>query len=99
MSFRSGTPARAVVQPPVRRGQEDLDPLVPAVGGEVVERRSGEGDPQEAGAQPLRVRHLGGFEQVLVTAAVLEDVPEPLTARIVHIDAGRIVEEEATTDV
>lgn len=42
---------------------------------------------------------IGGFEQVLVTAAVLEDVPEPLTARIVHIDAGRILEEEATTDV
>ena len=42
---------------------------------------------------------IGGFEQVLVTAAVLEDVPEPLTARIVHIDAGRIVEEEeAITD-
>ena len=41
---------------------------------------------------------IGGFEQVLVTAAVLEDVPEPLTARIVHIDAGRIVESE-TTDV
>ena len=38
---------------------------------------------------------IGGFEQVLVTAAVLEDVPEPLTARIVHIDAGRIVEEGA----
>ena len=41
---------------------------------------------------------IGGFEQVLVTAAVLEDVPEPLTVRIVHIDAGRIVESE-TTDV
>ncbi|WP_022892372.1 DNA replication/repair protein RecF [Agromyces subbeticus] len=33
-----------------------------------------------------------GFEQVLVTAAVLEDVPAPLTARIVHIEAGRIVD-------
>lgn len=41
---------------------------------------------------------IDGFEQVLVTAAVLEDVPEPLIARIVHIDAGRIVESE-TTDV
>lgn len=41
---------------------------------------------------------IGGFEQVLVTAAVLEDVPDPLTARIVHIEAGRIVESE-TTDV
>ena len=32
-----------------------------------------------------------GFEQVLVTAAVLEDVPEPLSARVVHIEAGRII--------
>ena len=38
---------------------------------------------------------IGGFEQVLVTAAVLEDVPTPLTARIVHIEAGRIVEADA----
>ena len=38
---------------------------------------------------------IAGFEQVLVTAAVLEDVPEPLTARIVRIDAGRILEEGA----
>lgn len=35
------------------------------------------------------------YEQVLVTAAVLEDVPEPLAARIVHIDAGTIVESAA----
>jgi DNA replication and repair protein RecF len=38
------------------------------------------------------------FEQVLVTAAVLEDVPAPLTARIVHIEAGRIVGEEVPAD-
>ncbi|UOE43406.1 DNA replication/repair protein RecF [Agromyces larvae] len=37
---------------------------------------------------------IAGYEQVLVTAAVLEDVPEPLTARIVHIDAGRIIDGE-----
>ncbi|QEO14514.1 DNA replication/repair protein RecF [Agromyces intestinalis] len=37
---------------------------------------------------------ISGYEQVLVTAAVLEDVPEPLTARIVHIEAGRIVDGE-----
>ncbi|MBT2497775.1 DNA replication/repair protein RecF [Agromyces sp. ISL-38] len=40
-------------------------------------------------------RAIAGFEQVLVTAAVLEDVPVPLTARIVHIDAGTIVETDA----
>ena len=37
---------------------------------------------------------IDGFEQVLITAAVLDDVPEPLSAHIVHISAGRIVEEE-----
>ena len=36
---------------------------------------------------------IDGFEQVLITAAVLDDVPEPLSAHIVHINAGRIVEE------
>jgi DNA replication and repair protein RecF len=36
-----------------------------------------------------------GFEQVLITAAVLDDVPEPLAAHIVHIKAGRVVEEES----
>ena len=42
-----------------------------------------------------RLAHaIAGFEQVLVTAAVLEDVPLPLTARIVHIAAGRIVDGE-----
>jgi DNA replication and repair protein RecF len=44
-------------------------------------------------------RAIGGFEQVLVTAAVLEDVPEQLVARIVHIDAGRIVVEGEARDV
>ena len=33
------------------------------------------------------------FEQVLITAAVLEDVPEELAGHIVHIRAGRVVEE------
>jgi DNA replication and repair protein RecF len=33
-----------------------------------------------------------GFEQVLITAAVLDDVPEGLTAHTVHISAGRILE-------
>lgn len=32
-----------------------------------------------------------GFEQVLITAAVLHDVPEGLTAQTVRIDRGRIV--------
>lgn len=35
-----------------------------------------------------------GFEQVLVTAAVAEDVPEGLAGRTVHIRAGEIVDVE-----
>ena len=76
---------------------------------ELLRRDSTTGDPvlilDDVFAELDRMRRarlaaaIGGFEQVLVTAAVLEDVPEPLTARIVHIEAGRIVEEEeATTD-
>lgn len=76
---------------------------------ELLRRDSNTGDPvlvlDDVFAELDRLRRerlaaaIGGFEQVLVTAAVLEDVPVPLTARIVHIDAGRILEEEAKTDV
>ncbi|MEF3403055.1 DNA replication/repair protein RecF [Agromyces sp. CCNWLW203] len=46
-----------------------------------------------------RLAHaIAGFEQVLVTAAVLEDVPAPLTARVVHIAAGRIVDAEPSRE-
>lgn len=34
----------------------------------------------------------GGYEQVIVTAAVEEDVPADLRARVVRVDAGRILE-------
>lgn len=34
---------------------------------------------------------VGDYEQVLITAAVLSDVPPEFTGRMVHIDAGRIV--------
>ena len=73
---------------------------------ELLRRDSSTGDPvlvlDDVFAELDRMRRerlaaaIGGFEQVLVTAAVLEDVPEPLTARIVHIDAGRVVESEPT---
>lgn len=76
---------------------------------ELLRRDSNTGDPvlvlDDVFAELDRLRRerlaaaIGGFEQVLVTAAVLEDVPVPLTARIVNIDAGRILEEEAKTDV
>jgi DNA replication and repair protein RecF len=36
---------------------------------------------------------IGEYEQVLITAAVLEDVPQPLAGRVVHIEAGRVVAE------
>ncbi len=72
---------------------------------ELLRRDSTTGDPvlvlDDVFAELDRLRRqrlaeaIGGYEQVLVTAAVLEDVPEPLTARIVHIDAGRIIEEAA----
>ena len=35
---------------------------------------------------------IDGFDQVLITAAVLSDVPEGLVARTVHIRAGAVVE-------
>ncbi len=35
---------------------------------------------------------VGGFEQVIVTAAVEQDVPVGLRARVVHVEAGRIRE-------
>lgn len=33
-----------------------------------------------------------GFEQVIITAAVLEDVPEALAAHTIHIEAGAVVD-------
>ena len=35
------------------------------------------------------------FEQVLITAAVLDDVPSSLLGRVVHISAGRILDDAA----
>jgi len=69
---------------------------------EVLRRESANGDPvlilDDVFAeldQSRRARLAGavaGFEQVLITAAVLEDVPETLTAHTVRIQQGRIVE-------
>lgn len=36
---------------------------------------------------------IAGFEQVLITAAVLDDVPEALAAHVITIRAGRVVDE------
>ncbi|WP_378144211.1 DNA replication/repair protein RecF [Cnuibacter sp. UC19_7] len=38
------------------------------------------------------------YEQVLITAAVYDDVPKELTAHTVHVDAGAIVERAAADD-
>jgi DNA replication and repair protein RecF len=40
-----------------------------------------------------RAGAIGDYEQVLITAAVLDDVPVELAGHIVHIRAGRVVEE------
>ncbi|MGW9631904.1 DNA replication/repair protein RecF [Agromyces sp. NPDC055520] len=73
---------------------------------ELLRRDSTTGDPvlvlDDVFAELDRLRRerlaqaISGFEQVLVTAAVLEDVPAPLVARIVHIEGGRIVEGSST---
>lgn len=34
---------------------------------------------------------VGGFEQVLITAAVLEDIPESLASHIIRIEAGTVI--------
>ncbi|MDR5699300.1 DNA replication/repair protein RecF [Agromyces aerolatus] len=75
---------------------------------ELLRRDSSTGDPvlvlDDVFAELDRLRRdrlaaaIAGFEQVLVTAAVLEDVPAPLTATIVHIEAGRIVEPAASAE-
>jgi DNA replication and repair protein RecF len=38
------------------------------------------------------------FEQVLVTSAVLDDVPDALRAHTVHIQAGRVIEHDVESD-
>jgi len=76
---------------------------------ELLRRDSTTGDPvlvlDDVFAELDRLRRerlaaaIGGFEQVLVTAAVLEDVPEPLAARVVHIEAGRILDAPTPTSM
>jgi len=69
---------------------------------EVLRRESPSGDPvlilDDVFAELDQSRRarlasaVDGFEQVLITAAVLEDVPAELAGHIVHIRAGAIVE-------
>ena len=72
---------------------------------EVLRRESPSGDPvlilDDVFAELDQSRRarlasaVGGFEQVLITAAVLEDVPEQLAGHIVRIRAGAVVEDDA----
>ena len=70
----------------------------------LLQRESSTGDPvlmlddvfaelDEARRTRLAVA-IRGFEQVLITAAVLDDVPEELTGNTVHISRGTIVKQE-----
>lgn len=68
---------------------------------EVLRRESQLGDPViilddvfaelDRGRRARLAGAVAGFEQVLITAAVLEDIPEELAANTVHIERGRIV--------
>lgn len=68
---------------------------------ELLRRDSTTGDPVlilddvfaelDSGRRRALAAAIGGFEQVLITAAVLEDVPEELGAQLVRIRAGEVV--------
>ncbi|GAB2528811.1 DNA replication and repair protein RecF [Paramicrobacterium agarici] len=69
---------------------------------ELLRRDSYSGDPVlmlddvfaelDKGRRSRLAEAVAGFEQVLITAAVIEDIPEQLTAHTVHISAGTIVD-------
>lgn len=73
---------------------------------ELLRRDSSTGDPvlvlDDVFAELDRARRerlaaaIGDYEQVLVTAAVLEDVPEHLVARVIRIDHGTVLADETT---
>ncbi|MCK6066243.1 MULTISPECIES: DNA replication/repair protein RecF [Microbacterium] len=47
----------------------------------------------DAGRRARLAELAGGYEQVIVTSAVEEDVPDGLRAHVVRVEAGRILEE------
>ncbi|WP_353815070.1 DNA replication/repair protein RecF [Agromyces sp. SYSU T00266] len=75
---------------------------------ELLRRDSTTGDPvlvlDDVFAELDRMRRerlaaaVGGYEQVLITAAVLEDVPEPLSERVIRIAAGEVVDGPSPLD-
>jgi len=46
----------------------------------------------DAGRRSRLAELVGGYEQVIVTSAVEDDVPDALRAHVVHVEAGRITE-------
>jgi DNA replication and repair protein RecF len=46
----------------------------------------------DAGRRSRLAELVSGYEQVIVTSAVEEDVPDGLRARIVRVEAGRILD-------
>jgi len=75
---------------------------------ELLRRDSTTGDPvlvlDDVFAELDRMRRerlaaaVGGYEQVLITAAVLEDVPDPLSHRVIRIAAGEVVDDASPHD-
>jgi DNA replication and repair protein RecF len=69
---------------------------------ELLRRESSSGDPVlilddvfaelDRSRRARLARAVAGYEQVLITAAVLEDVPEEFTAHTVHIESGKVVD-------
>ncbi|WP_158867327.1 DNA replication/repair protein RecF [Leifsonia sp. AG29] len=69
---------------------------------ELLRRESSTGDPVlilddvfaelDQARRRMLATAVGGYEQVLITAAVLDDVPEELAAHTVRIEAGTVVE-------
>ena len=83
-------------------GGQGRDDEGPAPEGDAAEPLQNDGSEPGADGESQPPRHrveahvlaaaIGGYEQVLITAAVLEDVPASLAQRIVHIEAGRVVD-------
>ncbi|MDF2044977.1 DNA replication/repair protein RecF [Microbacterium sp. Kw_RZR3] len=48
----------------------------------------------DAGRRARLAELVGGYEQVIVTSAVEEDVPDALRAHVVRVEAGRIVSDD-----
>lgn len=75
---------------------------------EVLRRDAGGGDPviilDDVFAELDRSRRerladaIGDYEQVIVTAAVFEDVPQRLAAHVIRVESGRIIDPDAATD-